>query len=596
MKRCLWLAVLLCLVPGVLPAVDDYVYFEDIKFTLKGEYEAYGKYFRERDINAYNGNLTGVDVVTGDKLNLQTAETEAWLEHTIRIMPTIAFSDKLKFNFRFDIGDYLWQSDYADRISLVTVKEPRNSFEPGDVVEVKKDYEKIRVKDAYLQMITPVGLFAVGRFKEYRHGVIYGIQLPQLPSWTFALVWNKKMESKLESESVYTDYLHTHFRDYRDRDDVDEYRLVTVWETEDYVPFKSGIQSQQWVDARFGDKNAYANNMELAIAQWMLDYHRGRWHLHAHLGLGYGKINELSISPSGQDMKQLVEKAETLAAGVQYANYEAAPVTVEDLDIVEGKTGGGGFVAWVDIGPVSPEFGAAYTTGGDRYYEIDGFEWDDFEPHGYRTPRYLKSLLLMEIEDKYYYVISNLATQNTVYQTEDDISFHNMTWAKLGTTVRLGSKWELFVQAIGAWRTNTKYYEEDYWDIFPVLYALHNKRYNDAGEVEVPLVFKRKDTTYYEKDIDSFLGVEYDLRLTYKLFDGLDISLLGAYFRPGGFYEDVLTPKPYVVQWVNKETSTPVGAGSFRNILGPLGGAEKFDMEDAWTVQLKVDFKWKNTP
>jgi hypothetical protein len=160
-----------------------------------------------------------------------------------------------------------------------------------------------------------------------------------------------------------------------------------------------------------------------------------------------------------------------------------------------------------------------------------------------------------------------------------------LTFVRAGATYHVSDKWEFFGQLFPAWRTNTKYFKKDYWDMFPLMYALNNQT-----ETTVPFVFKRTDTQYY-KNIDNFLGLEIDGRLTYKLFDGLDVSLLGAYFKTGDFYKDVLTPKPYVAQVVNTTTLAPVG--SPYELKGPYVGADAFELSDAWTIQFKVDFKWK---
>jgi len=264
--------------------------------------------------------------------------------------------------------------------------------------------------------------------------------------------------------------------------------------------------------------------------------------------------------------------------------YDFPVIQVKDMGPVEGKSVHASFDCSYDIDKFSPEIGFGYMTGAEHYNEINAFVWDEYEPQGYRTPREYKTLLIGEIEDKYYPLLATLATAQAFNQ--NDVSFNNLTFLRAGATYHVSDKIEFFGQLFPAWRTNTKYFKKDYWDMFPLMYALNNKT-----DTTVPFVFKRTDTAYYKKNIDNFLGLEIDGRLTYKLFDGLDVSLLGAYFKTGDFYKDVLTPKPYVVQWVNTTTSAPVG--SPYELKGPYVGADAFDLSDAWTVQFKVDFKWK---
>ncbi|MCD6569110.1 MAG: hypothetical protein J7L53_00215 [Deltaproteobacteria bacterium] len=573
--------ILFVVLPGLAFAVDDFFNYKDVKFHLKGDYQAYGKYFHERDLNGYNGNATGTNPITGQPIKLQTDKTERWLEHELRLYPWIVFNDKLEFHMRLDVGKYIFQSDYADRI--YTTNE--TCVFSNDVTRVRDDYEKLRVEEAYLQMITPVGLFVVGRFEDGNHGIVYGIQLPQIPKWTFAIAWNKKNEGKLDYEKPYINYPNTPQMDYLDRDDQDEARVITIWEDKD-----KGISSEQWLDFRIGASHSGAKNMHICMPQWELKYNKDGKHLLAYFGTGMGKIAELTKMSEANDIREIVSMGKMVASSLHPAEWEYPTIKVKDLGPPDGLINAMGFgaIGSYDIGKFSPEFGLGYMSGAETYDDIDAFMWDEFEPQGYRTPRHIKSLLLGEIEDKYYPVIATLATQEAYDQ--DDICFHNMSFVKAGTTYRITDKWEVFGQALAAWRTNTKYYEKEYWDFFPLMYALNNMTTNAAGETMVPFVFKKKDTRYYQS-IDNFLGLEIDGRLTYKLFDGLDVSLLGAYFSPGDFYKDVLTPKPYIVQWVNADTAAPVDS-SFP-ITGPYCAASRFSLEDAWTVQLKVDFKWE---
>ncbi|MEA3223266.1 MAG: hypothetical protein U9P49_08915, partial [Thermodesulfobacteriota bacterium] len=76
-RFCLLLVVFV-MFPGLAFAVDDFFKYKDVEFHLKGDYQAYGKYFHERDINGYNGNATGTNPVTGETIKLQTDKTERW--------------------------------------------------------------------------------------------------------------------------------------------------------------------------------------------------------------------------------------------------------------------------------------------------------------------------------------------------------------------------------------------------------------------------------------------------------------------------------------------------------------------------------------
>lgn len=455
----------------------------------------------------------------------------------------------------------------------------------GGVTEVKQDYEKPRVKDANLQMITPVGLFVVGRFEGGNEGIVWGIQLPQVPNWTFALAWNKKNEEKQNVESPDFAYTNPFVQnlDYMDQDDMNEVRLLTIYDTKD-----KALHSEQWLDFRVGAKHATGKNMLLCLPQWKLTYDKGNLHYKHAVGTGLGMLAELTKMADGDAIRTLVAQGNEISNAIAFQSYDFPDLQVRNLGPVEGKTFFVGVTAGYDMGKITPEAAVFYATGASKYNEIDAFLWKEYEPQGYRTPRWFNTLLLGEIEDKYYPTLATLGTAQAVNQ--NDICFHNMTFLKAGATYRPTPKWEIFGQALSAWRTNTKYYKNDYWDMFPLMYALANMTTNASGQTEVPFVFKRKDTSYGAK-IDNFLGIELDGRVTYKLFNGLDISLLGGYFKAGDFYEDVLTPKPYELQVVN--ANTMVNVGNITPVYGPYVGAEEFDLTDCWSVQLKVDFKFK---
>lgn len=567
LRSALVLAMCMMLLAGPAFAVDKPAPWKDVKFELEGDYQAYGKYFSERDLNKYDGNQDG-----------QTDKTEAWLEHELRLKPAIIFNDKLEFHSRIDVGPYIFTSDHSDRLDIQTDSE-------GNVTEAKQDNEKPRVEDCFVQMITPVGLFVVGRFEAGSNGIVWGVQVPQLPGWTFALAWNKKDEEKQNYETP--DYAYTNpfvqNLDYLDRDDMDEVRALTIYESAD-----KALTSQQWLDFRIGGSHAVGQNMLICLPQWKVIYDKGNVHYKHGLGTGLGMLAELTKMPAGDDLRTLMETGVTLNS-LQPGYYDFPVVPVRNLGPTEGKAFFATMLFAYDMDKITPDVGFFYATGGSKYYEVDGFLWDEYEPQGYRTPRWYSSLLIGEFEDKYYPLLANLATANAVNQ--NDICFHNMTFLKAGATYRPTSKWEINGQVLSAWRTNTEYFKQDYWDMFPIMYALANQRVNATnGHTEVPFVFKTTDTQYYE-DVSNYLGLEIDGRVTYKLFDGLDISLLGAYFKTGDFYKDVLTPKPYMVQWVDANTQDSLGSAF--TLLGPNVSADEFDKSDAWTVQLKVDFKFK---
>ncbi len=541
----------------------EVAFFKDAKFGLEGYYMAYYKYFNERDLNGYNGNEETTDAIKNKLRYTQSDKIEEWFEHELSLYPNIFFNDKLEFNMSLDVGGYIWQEDIA-------IRQYTDSDNEGTVVY--EDSDKLHVEDANLQMITPIGLFLIGRF-EGKHGLLYGFEVPQLPGWSFALAYLMKQEGKDDNETKNWDYL--------DRDDQNETALVTIYDN------GAGFESQHWIECRFSDVNSEARNTQIFIPQLEINFDKDKFHFHLYTGIGFGTAAELSKMSIADDIRDLTSMGSLLATSLHPGFLDVTDVIPKDIEVENALsfTVGAGY----DIGKFTPFIRFFYVDGADAYNEVQGLCWVQYEPTGYEQPRLLNSLLLKEIEDRYFSLLSTLGTSQAF--DIEDIAYTNISGINLNTTYRVNDNWELFGNVIALWRTKAKYYEKNYWDMFPLMYTMDNM-YTDAnGDSIIPLVFKRKDVNY-ESDIDPFLGYEINGHIKYHLFSGLDIFLLASYFIAGDFYEDVLTPKPYMVQWVNEKTSSPVAGQGLLPLNGPYG-LDDFELKNAWTIQLLVDFKFE---
>ncbi len=564
---------------GLSDPEGDFAFYKNAKFSLKVDYEAYSKYFKDRDLNGYNGNSKASHPITGETYFTQTDEIEEWFEHEVRIFPKIYFNEKLEFNMRLDVGGYIWQSDIANRIDV------GRSYGDSDVTVARADYEKLEVEEANLQIITPIGLFLIGRFDNTKHGLVYAIQLPHIPKWSFAAAYLMKHEGKLNTEGLYVNYMQSKNIDYLDRDDQYEAALISIY---DDIEDGEGISSQQWVEYRGSDsKVPLAKNTSVYIPQWEFNFYKGKFHFHSLAATAFGTISELTKTSMADDMRNLTGLGGMLAESLQPGFLDAPDVEPKDIEVKFPVNIM--FDTSYDLGKVTPQIRFYYCDGADEYNEVAGLIWDHYEPPGFRTPRLFKLLLLGEIEDKYFPLLATLGTSNAF--NIDDISYSNIKGLSVNATYHMNEKWELFGQTTGLWRNKIKYYEKNYWDMFPLMYALNNMYVDSNGDTIVPLVFKRRDVDY-TPDIDPFLGVEINGYLTYHLFESLDVSLLWSYFIAGDFYKDVLTPKPYKVQWVNQTTSSTVEGQGLLDLKGPYG-FDDFDLENAWTIQIKVDFKFE---
>ncbi len=566
--------------------------WKDVKIGLEGDYQMFGKYFHERDINGYDGNQKAQYNISPppsnsdlNPANGQTDKIEAWLENELFLVPSIAFTDKLTFQARVDIDYMIFSSDDNTK----TLYEPIDQGNGYVLYSKKKADQEIRLTEAFVQMITPVGLFVAGRFNDGSNGLVWAAQFDEaLPGWTFAVAWNKKAEQKYYYEDPDVPYYNPNTRngDYLDRDDMDEIRVVTIYEKPDKT-----LKSEQWLDFRLGASKSAATNMRICLPQWKFNYNKGNLHYFHYLGTGMGTLAEITKSSIGDDLKALMDNGNAQApAGYSFPSYipgSAHYLPIKDMGPVEGKVGIALFDVSYDIGKVTPFATAVYTTGISHWTEINGFLWDEYNPKGYRTPSVLDVILLGEVEDKYFNALVNIATKEAFDQ--NDISFNNMTMGRLGAKYRFAKKWEFQGQAVAAWRSNVKYFEDEYWSSFPINYALWFQYTDYQGHSIVPFVFM-DNSVKYTTNVSPYLGTELTGFLTYNLFPGLDVSLIGSYFWAGDFYKDTLTPKPYLVKWLDTTAVDP--DVKEYTIYGPNLSADKFELTNAWTVQFKIDFKF----
>ncbi len=577
--------------------------WKDVKVGLEGNYQMFGKYFNERDINSYDGNQKpsynispppSQDIIdnppyNGAAINGQTDKIEAWLENELFLVPSIAFTDKLTFQARLDIDYLIFSSDDNTK----TLYDPIDQGNGYVLYSKKKADQEIRLTEAFVQMITPVGLFVAGRFNDGSNGLVWAAQFDEaLPGWTFAVAWNKKAEQKYYYEDPDVPYYNPNTRngDYLDRDDMDEIRVVTIYEKPDKT-----LKSEQWLDFRLGASKSAATNMRICMPQWKFNYNKGNLHYSHGLGTGLGTLAEITKSSIGDDLKALMDNGNAQAPpGYSFPSYipgSAHYLPIKDMGPVEGKVGIALFDVSYDIGKVTPFATAVYTTGITHWTEINGFLWDEYNPKGYRTPSMLNMILIGEVEDKYFNVLVNIATKEAFDQ--NDICLNNMTLGRLGARYHFARKWEFQGQAVAAWRSNVKYFEDEYWSSFPINYALWFQYTDYQGHSIVPFVFM-DNSVKYTTNVSPYLGTELTGFLTYNLFPGLDVSLIGSYFWAGDFYKDTLTPKPYLVKWLDTTAVDP--DVKEYTIYGPNLSADKFELTNAWTVQFKIDFKFNINP
>jgi len=577
------------------PKEGNYALFRNAKFHLKGDFQINSVFYSERDVNGYNGNDKKWDSVKELDVRTQTNEVEAFMYHDLTLKPVIEFNDGMVFlHMSLYHGGFMYEMDYPNVV--YDNKSPTKDF-----LQSRLDYQKLIVESVFLEMITPAGIIAAGIFPDEilginLNGLIYGIGLPKYPNQTFAFAYGIKSEGYNKyafehPEGIY--YTDTQNDDnYQDKDDQTVFAFLLMYDNKDTL--KGKIQLAR---ARGGSGSPTYEDLRVNSLSGELDYHKDKLKIYARYDIRQGPIVPFTKNDEGKILKQIPDIFNTVLAQVD-ANgeqYRTLNFNVEDLEIPFGIS----FFAMAsyDMGRYTPEAGFLYTSGGSKWYEANHFMDRSFEPEGNRTPRpYMKAYLLNEIEDKYHPLISNFATYVMPRDTEV-MSYQNMTAFKIGTKYRISEHFELFTQALAAWRSNVKYYEEDYWDVFMLSYFYFNLRSYSAPDgtkrTLVPALVSLQNVDYHQK-VDPFLGMEFNGKLTWFARQGLEISLIGAYFKTGGFYEDLLTPKKYLLQKATIDENVNVQlVGNPSIFYGPNESTNTYKPTDAWTAQLKFDFKFQ---
>ncbi len=589
------------------PKKGNFALFKDAKFHLRGDYQINAVQYNERDLNGINGNdyyWDGSPYENDDQnwyRRSQTNEIEAWIYHDLTLKPSIEFNGGL-VNFHAELynGGYMWETAFPD------VVETQRVFVAGNFEQSTMDYQKIKLQSAFIELVTPLGMILAGQLpKDFLglHGFVYGMGLPSLPQWNFALAYGKIAEgyNKYASEHEWgIDFWDTqNDHDYQDKDDLTMYGLMAMYDNSET------LTGQIVLGKLLGGSGAWAwSNTNITAIAGTFEYNKNNFHLTTILQSRFGDGSPLTSNEEGKAIKRVYTLMNNTIANV-LGLENARPTQVFPKDIVIDPGVAFFSLASYDMGKYTPELGLMYITGGDRWYKGSQQLSRSFEPEGNRTPRpYLKAYLLNEIEDKYFPLISTFATAGSPGETEAS-SYQNMTSIKVGTEYRINKYFKLFSQVLAAWRTDVAYYEEDYWDMFFLTYGKPFAYYetnDDFTKQRVGATVIQRRNVDYHQDIDPFLGIECNGKLTWLVRPGVELSFIGAFFKPGQFYEDILTPKEYYLQWSvlvdGASASQPYPGKQLEYIYGPNfsvphEGEDGFKMANAWTAQLKLDFKFQ---
>lgn len=577
------------------PQKGNFALLEKAKLYLRGDFQLNGVYYNDRDLNGYNGEAEKWDPYEERYVRTQTHEKEGWMYHDLTLKPMIEFNEGLlTLHTEFYNGGYMWEMDVPNAVY-------QDNIDPPGYQGTIYDYTKMELRSAYLEIVTPLGFFIAGQLPDSftsLKGVVWGVPAPKLENLILLFAYGIKNEGS----NIFADehhkgisYLDTRNGDgYQDNDDQVVYVFGLRLLGNENIDFNSFF-----IMAKGGNESPKTNDMDIKRLSFELDYKKDIFHLYSYLMFTEGTIAPLSNNEEGELIDELIMGINQVRSEIG-DDYQAAHFQREDLKSPFGISFFG--MLDVDLGNFKPEVGLMYLSGGKHWYEASNTMSRDFDPEGNRTPKkYLKSYLLNEVENKYFPLVTSFAGMQAD-EHGSNISYQNMTAIKIGTLYRINKHFQLFSQILGAWRSDVSYFEKDYWNTFALRIANQERITfnNPTGNqnrpaITLPLVLQQSNISYEEDSIDPFLGIEYSAKLTWLARKGLEISLIGSYFSMGGFYEDILTPKRYHAQYVSADLEAKDFGitENFIDYYGPYQAADKYERSDAWTIQLKFDFKFQ---
>ena len=483
------------------PQKGNFALFEDATVKLRGNFQTTGVYFYERDLNGYDGDHEVWDAYEKKYIPDQTKEIEAYMYHEFTLKPSLNFfDDTINLHAEVEGGGYMWSNDYSSVTYPSTYDPPDNEF-PAQPI----DNEKLKVKASFLEALTPVGLFLVGRLPNSIHGVMWGLKFSSLPRWSFVLGYAKKNEggyNLIDELGVFYSYLDTRYKDnYQDRDDETMYIFSSLFD--DPNGFKSKLILANVVG---GSKSPSFTELYVRTAKLYLDYTKHNWHMHFYFSYMDAMIAKLTENQSGELMQLLIDTVGNTVEMLDPVRYRKPSTEVEDIVIDPGLTLAGNIS--YDLSRFTPEVGFLYTPGGDRWYKASHTLPDDEDPPGNSSEKkILKDYLLNEIEDEYFTLTSTFGMLQKSTDGLDEFSYQNMKAIKAGGTWHINDKLDLFGQVLSAWRTDVTYFEKEYWDTFFLCYAYPKRLSYSANAANtdeamtLPVILQLADETITRRSI-----------------------------------------------------------------------------------------------
>ena len=508
-----------------------------VDLKLGGKYEIQGRYYDHWDIKELEN--------TRDHTNKITT---MFLKHYFNLYPTIEVNDKIHVKADLEVFDNKISKSDSYHSYDKSSAASRNIDSAG---QADVDYYSLfTVNELYVDALTGFGKFIVGKTSKF-DGIGWFIQVPDVPGWTFGLVWNKLNEGGNSNTYLHsldgTDDLADNEGIIVNRDlgDEDDFALLAMY-AKDAIDFTGQLAYK------------YAGKDNTRTSIWV-----------PQVTLKYALDKNISFnSKLGFGTGVLVDKNSRVAE----AGVDEAAVTIGDL--VEEETGGlipaanaeaaflanfpdGGFkkdwevdntyTIWLGMGvgidALKVQVDAMYLKGADEPQNVSAYAEDN---------EGLDTWLMNDIADAY---SARFQTPGTIsallpggkrdtaaaggYGSKWDgaFSYANAILARLNLAYKFTPKLDGNLNLVWAKMENTDYLEN--WDTSLGAINAMDPAALKAGADGIPIVAGLVSIggPAEKYDVDADMGWEARARLNYALQENLTLGLDLCYYAPGKLYK-----------------------------------------------------------
>jgi hypothetical protein len=552
-----------------------------VDLKLGGKYEIQGRYYNYQNIKSVDEPTTA---------NPETNPvTTMYLKHYFNLYPTLQVNDKISVKGDIEVFDNrISKSDSYHGYD----KTSRAAMNVGGTYDAGVDYYSLfTVNELYVDALTPVGKFILGKTNKF-DGIGWFIQLPDVPGWTFGLVWNKLNEAA-DPNSYYgytaagggltaidgTDNAGT--KTNHDLGDEDDFALIANY-AKDAIDFKGTLaykmtgkdncQTSIWVpyfylnyavnnNLTFNSKFGYGTGVLVAKDSRVAKEAVAEFEASALEGLaeetaaGAAAFTTATLGyaqPDPWDEPNYSTWNGTYAA-VYAASYgpNAADVTAtfggaglaKDLEVDNS------FTVWLGMGlavdALKIQADAMYLSGANAPNKVSSYA-EDYEN--------LDTWLMNDVADLYSVAIQTPATIEALLvggkrsdgrgsMWDGQFSYANAWLARLNLAYKFTPKLDGNLNLVYAQMANTDYLKK--WNTQNATMRSLNNLDPDAMKVGGTgiqtidgLVLVEAPTEDY--DVKADMGWEARARLNYALLENMSVGLDLCYYQPGKLYKNII--------------------------------------------------------